>query len=181
MKVLDIGCGRQKVPNALGIDINPNSQADVFHDLNQFPYPFQNDLFDTIYCTDVLEHLEDVVKTMEEIHRIGKNGAQVYLRVPHFTSTHAYGDPTHKHFFNTESLDYFCGGFAKYSYPTTAAFKKMGVTLNFWKLHRLNGVSFLANRFPLYYEKLFAFIFPAMNIEFTLEIIKGGQPGLNPG
>ena len=52
------------------------------------------------------------------------------------------------------------------------AFKKNKVRLNFWKIHRLNGISLLANRFPLYYEKLFAFIFPAMNIEFELEVIK---------
>jgi SAM-dependent methyltransferase len=174
MKILDIGCGRQKIPGAVGIDNNPASQADVFHNLDQFPYPFEDNQFDRIYGTDVLEHLDDVIRTMEEIHRIGRPGGQVFLRVPHFSSTHAFGDPTHKHFFNTESLDYFCGGFSKYSYDTSATFKKLRVKLNFWKLHRIDGVSFLANRFPLYYEKLFAFIFPAMNIEFQLEIVKGG-------
>ena len=109
---------------------------------------------------------------MEEIHRLARKGAEVFIRVPHFTSTLAYGDPTHRHFFNTQSLDYFCGGFQEYDFYTKAAFKKNKVRLNFWKLHRLNGVSLLANRFPLYYEKLFAFIFPAMNIEFELEVLK---------
>jgi SAM-dependent methyltransferase len=173
MQILDIGCGLQKIPGAIGIDNNPGSQADVIHDLNRFPYPFEDNRFDRIYGTDVLEHLEDVVRTMEEIYRIGRPGAQVFLRVPHFTSTHAFGDPTHRHFFNTESLDYFCGGFSHYATNTEAIFKKVKVKLNFWKLHRIDGVSFLANHFPLYYEKLFAFIFPAMNIEIQLEIVKG--------
>jgi predicted SAM-dependent methyltransferase len=172
MKVLDIGCGCQKVPGAIGIDISPDSQADVIHDLNVFPYPFDNDEFDQIYCIDVLEHLQDVIHTMEEIHRIAKPGARVFIRVPHFTSMHAYGDPTHQHFFNTQSFDYFCGGFPQYRFYTSARFKKVSVHLNFWKLHRLDGVSFLANHFTLYYEKLFAFIFPAMNIEFQLEVVK---------
>jgi len=172
MKILDIGCGKRKVSGAIGVDIHPDSQADVIHDLDQFPYPFPENEFDLIYCIDVLEHLKDIIKTMEEIHRLGKKGAQVFIRVPHFTSTHAYGDPTHRHVFNTESFDYFCGGFQQYGFYTAATFKKIKGRLNFWKLHRLNGISLLANRFPLYYEKLFAFIFPAMNIEFQLEVIK---------
>ena len=66
----------------------------------------------------------------------------------------------------------FAVDFKEYDFYTKVAFKKNRVRLNFWKLHRLNGISLLANRFPLYYEKLFAFIFPAMNIEFELEVIK---------
>ncbi len=172
MNILDIGCGNRKIKGAIGLDRNPRSQADVFHDLDVLPYPFEDDHFDRIYGIDVLEHVTDVLRTLEEIHRIGKKDAQVFLRVPHFTSTLAYGDPTHKHFFNTQSLDYVCGGFSEYSYNPSVVFKKLGVRLNFWKLHRWDGVSFLANQFPGYYEKLFAFMFPAMNIEFQLEIIK---------
>lgn len=174
MKILDIGCGNRKIPGAVGLDRNLKSQADVIHDLDVFPYPFEDDHFDRICGIDVLEHVGDVIRTMEEIHRIGKPGAQVFLRVPHFTSTQAYGDPTHKHFFNTESLDYFCGGFPEYAFYTQTRFKKIKVRINFWKIHRIDGVSILANRFPIYYEKLFAFMFPAMNIEFQLEIVKDG-------
>jgi SAM-dependent methyltransferase len=172
MEILDIGCGNRKIPGAVGLDRNPGSQAEVIHDLDVFPYPFEDNRFDRIYGLDVLEHLGDVIRVMEELHRLGKPGARVFLRVPHFTSTQAYGDPTHRHFFNTQSLDYFCGGFPEYEFYTQARFKKVRVRINFWKIHRLNGISFLANRFPVYYEKLLAFIFPAMNIEFELEIVK---------
>ncbi|MEW6186431.1 MAG: methyltransferase domain-containing protein [Thermodesulfobacteriota bacterium] len=172
MKTLDIGCGNRKVQGAVGLDKNPRSQADIVHDLDVFPYPFEDNYFDRIYGIDVLEHVTDVIRTLEEIHRLGKKGARVFLRLPHFSSTHAFGDPTHKHFFNSQSLDYVCGGFSEYAYETSALFKKIKVRINFWKLHRLDGVSFLANRCPISYEKLFAFIFPAMNIEFELEVLK---------
>ena len=33
--VLDVGCSRNKVSGAIGIDIDPKSQADIIHDLNQ--------------------------------------------------------------------------------------------------------------------------------------------------
>ncbi len=172
MRILDIGCGNRKIPGAVGLDKNPDSQADVIHDLDDFPYPFGDNSFDRIYGIDVLEHVTDVIRTLEEIHRLGKPGALVLLRVPHFSSTHAFGDPTHKHFFNSQSLDYFCGGFSEYAYRPTVRFHKKRVKINFWKLHRLNGVSLLANRFPIPYEKLFAFIFPAMSLEFELEVWK---------
>jgi SAM-dependent methyltransferase len=172
MNMLDLGCGKRKVQGAVGLDRNPHSQADVIHDLDVFPYPFEDNQFDRIFSFDVLEHVSDVIRTLEEIHRLGRNGGRVFLRVPHFSSTLAFGDPTHKHFFNTQSLDYVCGGFSEYGYETKVLFRKVRVKINFWKLHRLDGVSFLANRFPIMYEKLFAFIFPAMNIEFELEILK---------
>jgi SAM-dependent methyltransferase len=172
MRTLDVGCGTRKRPGAVGLDKNPRSQADIIYDLDRFPYPLKDDLFDCIYGLDVLEHVSDVFRTLEELHRVGKKGGRLFLRVPHFSSTLAFGDPTHKHFFNTQSLDYLCGGFGEYAYEAKVLFRKVKVKIHFWKLHRWDGVSFLANRFPLYYEKLFAFIFPAMNIEFELEILK---------
>jgi hypothetical protein len=42
MKILDVGCGKNKRKGAIGIDIDPNSDADVIHDLNIFPWPFND-------------------------------------------------------------------------------------------------------------------------------------------
>jgi hypothetical protein len=36
-KILDVGCGQNKFPGAIGIDANPRSHADVIHDLGNFP------------------------------------------------------------------------------------------------------------------------------------------------
>jgi SAM-dependent methyltransferase len=110
VKILDIGCGNRKKEGAVGLDLSPDSQADIIHDLNSFPYPLPSHEFDRIYCLDVLEHLKDVIRTMEEVHRLSRKGAEVFIRVPHFTSTLTYGDPTHRHFFNTQSLDFFVEG-----------------------------------------------------------------------
>lgn len=172
MKILDIGCGKNKKQGAIGVDMHKTPATDVLCDLDRFPYPFQSDTFDKIYMTDVLEHLQDIKTVMDEVCRIAKPGADVFIRVPHFSSTHAYGDFTHKHFFNTESFDYFTGGFEQYDFYSEAKFRKMGIKINFWRFHRISGISFLANRFPLFYEKYLAFIFPAMNIEIALKTIK---------
>ena len=46
--VLDLGCGNRKRPGTVGIDINPQTAADVVHDLNCFPYPFADSTFDHV-------------------------------------------------------------------------------------------------------------------------------------
>ena len=106
-KILDLGCGNNKRVGAVGIDVNPRSQADVVHDLNDFPYPYPESEFDEIYVNNVLEHLHDVVKVLEELHLIGKSNSLVKITVPYFRSRFAFIDPTHVHFFTVDSLSYF--------------------------------------------------------------------------
>ena len=90
IKMLDLGCGRRKVRGCIGIDILPDSDADVIHDLNEVPYPFEDNLFDVIYANDCLEHLDDVIKVMEELYRIAKPKAKIFISVPHFSSHNFY-------------------------------------------------------------------------------------------
>lgn len=40
-RTLDVGCGLNKYPNAIGLDYNPKTAADVIHDLANVPYPFR--------------------------------------------------------------------------------------------------------------------------------------------
>ncbi|MHB8641259.1 MAG: class I SAM-dependent methyltransferase, partial [Candidatus Acidiferrales bacterium] len=61
--ILDLGCGSKKRPGATGVDINPASGADVIHDLDVVPYPFESSTADEIYLDNVLEHLANVVTT----------------------------------------------------------------------------------------------------------------------
>lgn len=174
VRALNLGCGKNKIPGSVGVDIHETEVTDIISNLNVRSYPFRDNVFDEIYAIDILEHLDDVKMVMEEIHRISKPGAVVSINVPHFSSAHAYGDFTHKHFFSTESFNYFTGKSPQYVFPTTAQFNVVGIRINFWKLHRINGISFLANHLQPFYEKYFAFIFPAMNIEISLKVIKQG-------
>lgn len=107
MRILDLGCGNRKRPGAIGIDHNPNTQADIVHSLEKFPYPFKDSEFDEIYADNVIEHLDDVVRTVEELHRISKPGGLVKVIVPYFRSMWAAIDPTHRHAFTVDSFSYF--------------------------------------------------------------------------
>jgi SAM-dependent methyltransferase len=109
-RVLHVGCGKRKAAGSVGLDLYPGSDADVLGDLNHFPYPFPDNTFDEIICEHVLEHLEDLVGVVEEIHRITRPGGKIIVEVPHFTSVYFYQDPTHRRPFTSKTFDYFVEG-----------------------------------------------------------------------
>src|SRR4051812_20591304 len=110
LKILHIGAGRRKIAGAVTLDINPRVSPDVVWDLNVFPYPFEDALFDVVVCEHVIEHLRDVIWVMEELHRVSKPGGRLYITVPHFSSLNFNTDPTHVHAFSSRSFDYLCLG-----------------------------------------------------------------------
>lgn len=179
MRVLNLGCGNAKLdfPEArqatevVGIDISPSSQADVLHDLNSFPYPFESDRFDLVILQDIIEHLENVPAVINEVYRIVRNGGSVRIRTPHYSSYYAYNDPTHIHFFGAFVLDGFDAATPNLLY-SEARFRFLDRRILFPKIWRITGVSALANRFTKRWEQLFAFIFRAENLYFELEAVK---------
>jgi predicted SAM-dependent methyltransferase len=74
-----------KQPGAVGIDRNPASRADVLCDLNRTPYPFADNTFDRVLALHVIEHVDDVIGTMEEFHRLARPGGTVRIVTPHYT------------------------------------------------------------------------------------------------
>jgi SAM-dependent methyltransferase len=178
MKILDVGCGNQKTKRdgatVIGIDNNPESDADIMYDLDVFPYPFKDNEFDEILCFDVVEHLHNSPAVIREIHRIGKKGAMVHIRTPHFSSLCAYIDPTHLRPFSVLSFDCFCENPRVGSHIHKPFFRLKKSRISFPKFTRifLFPFVFLANKFPLRYEEHFAFLLQAENIHLELEIIK---------
>lgn len=168
--VLDAGCGSRKLPGAIGLDVSADTAADVVHDLNVFPYPLDDGSFDHILMQDVIEHVEHPIRVVEEMHRLLRPGGRLQLRTPHFSSSLAYGDPSHTHYFSAAAIRTFAEpGFAHY---TSARFNIVHVTLDLWLPFRAAGIQWLANGQPDIYEKYLAFRFPAMNIRAELAAIK---------
>ena len=121
MKVLDVGCGTAKVNGAIGIDRVNLPGVDVVHDLNKFPWPFDSESFDAIYMNDIIEHLTDTIRVMEECYRLLKSGGRVYIRVVYWNHKYAFSDPTHVKFFSDISFEFFTG--KRRSCYTKARFK----------------------------------------------------------
>ena len=162
-KILDLGCGSSKHPNSIGADINSKSEADVICDLNNPNYPFQDDCFDMVVSKQVFEHVEDVEAVLREVNRICKNKAKIIIEVPHFSCFYSYGDTTHKRCFSIFSFD---------EIAPRRGFKILVKKLFFHKAFRRYKINFLANKFPINYERFWAFIFPGEHLHFELEAIK---------
>jgi SAM-dependent methyltransferase len=169
-RVLDLGCGSKKWPGSVGVDISADTDADVVHDLDSFPYPFEDNSFDQVLMQDVIEHVREPVKVIDELHRICAPGARIQLRTPHFSSMLAYSDPTHTHYFSAEAIRTLSE--PRFAHYTKVRMKVIHITMDLWLPFRVLGIAKLANRFPIPYEAYFAFRFPTMNIRAEFEVVK---------
>ncbi|MCX5681064.1 MAG: class I SAM-dependent methyltransferase [Candidatus Omnitrophica bacterium] len=158
-KILDIGCGRNKIEGAIGVDIDQNSQADIIHDLNCYPYPVEANSADEVYAKHIIEHLDDPQAFLQEIYRILKPAGKAFIETPHFSSYVAYSEPGHK---------IFCSYFMLSNMIAHTKFKIIKQEITFYKTFRLFGIKYLADKFPRSYERFWTYIFPAENIKIVL-------------
>lgn len=68
-----------------------NPRAMVKMDITDIQY--EDDSFDVVYCSHVLEHVDDDIKAMTEFHRVLKPTGWAVLLVP-ITAETTYGDPS---------------------------------------------------------------------------------------
>jgi len=106
--ILHLGCGDKPTLNqpAVNVDVRPLRGVDVVRDLNDLPWPWKDGEFDKVEATDILEHLADVVATVEEIWRVLESGGMLWIRGPHQFGRNWLADPTHQRAFNEFSFDY---------------------------------------------------------------------------
>lgn len=108
---LDIGCGENKNPGFVGIDILPLKGVDIVWDLEEFPWPLPDECVLTATASHVLEHINPhkgvFIKFMDEVWRILKPGAQFAFVVPHASSPGYQQDPTHVNMINETTMHYF--------------------------------------------------------------------------
>jgi SAM-dependent methyltransferase len=163
MERLDLGCGGNKTPGAVGLDKYPGPGVDLVHDLDQLPLPFENGRFDWIEMSHVIEHVSRPKDLMDEVHRIAKPGATVRVITPHYSSQLSYGDLDHFHHF----------GYITFTeLQNSGKFRLKKHKIHFTDFYKVFGISLLAHVAPRRWEKYLAFIFPAMYVDVLLEVKK---------
>ncbi len=115
---LDIGCGANKQPHFVGMDIQPLPGVDIVHDWNIHPWPLPNECAIMAMASHVIEHVPKVIidggKTrlpfiefMDEVWRILKPDAEFAIACPHGSSQGFLQDPTHCNPLNEATFAYF--------------------------------------------------------------------------
>jgi SAM-dependent methyltransferase len=174
-RTLDVGCGINKLPGAIGVDRNPRSRADVLCDLDRFPYPFRDSSFDRLQAVHVIEHVSDVLRTMEEFHRLVRPGGSIFLATPHYTDFSSFCDPTHRWHLNSFSFRYFGEDNAGYGYYSGIRLREKKVRLRLLALWRYMGFELLVNAFPRFrrfWEHYLCFVVRGKVMEFEFEVLK---------
>jgi len=108
LKKLNLGCGNcilnpQEWENH---DLIKHRKEIVLtFDLNK-KFPLNDNLYDEVRCDDVLEHLDNPLKTINKIHRILKLNGILQAKCCGWQNSNYWVDITHKKAFDIKSMDY---------------------------------------------------------------------------
>jgi len=112
---LDIGCGKNKKEGFIGIDIDPNSDADII--ASALDLPFDNSSIDEIHCSHLVEHFypEEAKIFFNEIYRVLKQKGVARVKIDReWTKLLLFRkDPTHKHRYTAKEIEEMVGKFSQ--------------------------------------------------------------------
>lgn len=153
-KLLDIGCGEKPlrsmfapyVTEHIGLDhqdsLHSKDNVDIFG--SAYEIPKENECFDTVLCTAVLEHLEEPAKAIAEANRVLKKGGIAIYTVPFFW--HLHEEPRDFYRYTKYGLKYL---FEKNAFEIVEIKALSGFWVTFGQLFVYNIYRF--NRGPLKY------------------------------
>ncbi len=175
MKRLNLGCGQDIRKGYVNLDFIKQPGVDVVQDLDKTPWKFKDNTFDEVFASHVLEHVDDLTKTMKELHRICKKGARIVIRVPHFSCGVSYRDPSHKRVFSYFTFEYYSNPKDYYKRKESNMFRIRKRKLNFTRL-AFTSLNYLFNPLinlnPGIYERFFCWNLPCSEALFELEVVK---------
>lgn len=108
---LDIGCGANKTPGFVGMDMRPLEGVDIVQDVTQQPWPLPDESVLCAVASHLVEHIPPhnfgFINFMNEVWRIMKVGGEFAMALPHGSSQGYLQDPTHCNPCNEATWSYF--------------------------------------------------------------------------
>lgn len=156
----------------MNVDVAEEVSPDKIIDLNEVPWDLPSNQFDEVYTSHVLEHLKiSGITSLEEIHRICRDGAIVVVYVPYKGV-----EGVHQQFFDGSLPRYFTEE-AEFSYYTDKRYNIIENKLRFSKRKLLFWnyvVEPVIQKLPIwvYHSTFLQYLFPAEEIYWKLEVKK---------
>lgn len=131
MSVLELGSGDDPdLRSTVRMDIADLPETDVVHDIEDTPWPFEDDEFRSVIANHVFEHLEYPEDALRECCRVVEPGGSVEVRVPIGLDNRI--DPTHETEWTWTTPEFFAsGGERDYYYDLPLELAARGVDVWF--------------------------------------------------
>lgn len=93
---LNVGCGINKLEDHWNIDIDKTLNPDQVLNIEETPWPYEDDFFEKIHLEHILQYVGQDPKIfasiIKEMYRVSKDQAQWFIRVPHHRCDMQYED-----------------------------------------------------------------------------------------
>ncbi len=165
---LNIGCGNKAIDGYIGVDKFQCDAVDYICDIENEKLPFEDSSVDAIMMDNVIEHIGDIPKVINELIRVSRKGCVIEIITPHFSALSSWIDPTHIHHLSYFSFDHF-------EKDSVSHYVGKGIIVQNKNLSFSGGVLGLLARLlfrinPKKYEQKYCFIFRASTLTFWLQI-----------
>ena len=99
LKKLNMGCVFKKLNDHWNVDIESKCNPDQVLDLEETPWPYEDNFFDRITADNILEHLgqnpRHFTNIIKEMYRVSQDKAEWFICVPHHRCDLHWDDYTH--------------------------------------------------------------------------------------
>jgi hypothetical protein len=106
---LNLGSGQNPKPGYVNVD--KYGSPDVLWDLEQLPWPWDDNAVEAVEMIHVLEHLgaqaDGFIGIMKELYRVCRHDATIIIMVPHPRCDDFLNDPTHVRIITPEVMSLF--------------------------------------------------------------------------
>ena len=185
--IIELGCGPNPPSGVIGVDALPLPGVSVVADL-EAGLPFlADDSVDEVRSRHLLEHVDDLVGLLREIHRVLRPGGVHRCVVPHFSNPYYFSDPTHERFFGLYTFDYMSQdvGVESIRRPLPKFYfdfefkiiERRLVFSSHWGIHSRMGMAAtkVFNRTTAaqeFYERHLCWTFPCQELHFAMTPVK---------
>jgi len=104
---IDLGCGSNKKPGFIGVDIAAGEGVDHVVNFEIDPLPFEDNSIDYVFSNHSFEHICSPQNVLREIVRVCKHGAIVEIWTPYLKSNDAFLLGHHS-FYNENIWKHIC-------------------------------------------------------------------------